>query len=190
MNKKGFSLQLVLIVLSVVGSFFYLLLIVLKNKVQHSKLYYEEIQEKNNMENIFKTYVYELSILDGYIKNGIIPDKEYYILNFTENEKLWESKAGREGKSIGGYTIVKITPEVENLIREKEYELVFELKKEITLKNQEGKPILIVIIKLEPFKKTCNLDINGSILKCNNQELNLNKVTITGEIVKSEERDN
>lgn len=182
-NNKGFILQVTLWAISVVSGIFYLICLSLKNNISEPFLYAKESLKKTDLENTNSTVLYEFSLIDKYITNGIILKKEDYFFSVNENEKIWSYPHNLSKESIGGFKISYISPPIDTINFEEYYTFTFELAKEIFLLDYKDNKFLKVSIYTKRFQMNCFFQNETLLLHCNDDNLLINDFRGVGEVL-------
>lgn len=137
----------------------------------------EKFQQENSqrdylLETVQEISLYELYILDTYIKNGELESiEQYFYMEDFENSILDEYRAfttdkNINKKSMGGYYLTYINPKVEGIYIPNNYQFSIMLSKEIDLLNEEEE-LIKVIMKTGYVKIECYIDPYQEKIECN-----------------------
>lgn len=152
------------------------------------KIDFNNLEQQNNireldLSNSYSTALYEFSLIDKYITEGIITNKEEYISTILSGEKIWATDRTRNTKSIGGFVLSMINPPISSLSFSGEYSFTFELLKKINLTDENQLPFLDVYIYTNPFHIKCFLDKKFNSLLCEDSSITFNNFRCLGEVI-------
>lgn len=171
MKNRGFIMKQTLFLVFILLSISSLLGKAIRVRSGGERLEKENRERDYFLESVQEIALYELYILDAYLKKGELESLENYIYMDSQGEsilnhyKSFTVDREKNRKSIGGYFLTKITPPLENQYIPKNYDFKIEFSKEIYL-SEEGKEIMKVTIKTKEIMIRCNLNPYEEEIDC------------------------
>lgn len=182
-RDKGFILIVTVISLLIISTIFYLLSLSLRKKIDFNSLEQRNNIKELDLSNTYSTALYEFFLIDKYIIEGRINNKEEYILNVISGEKIWSTSATRSSRSIGGFILSTIEPNISTIHFSGDYQFTFEFLKKINLTDDNQRPFLDVSIYTNPFYLKCFLDKEVDSLLCEDSDINFKNFRCLGEVI-------
>ncbi|MGL5543182.1 MAG: hypothetical protein ACRDB2_07595 [Fusobacteriaceae bacterium] len=145
------------------------------------------LEEKNRkkdylLETVQEMGLYELYLLDGYLKDGRLESMEEYFYRDSSGKSILDHYDGfsidreKNFQSVGGYRLTHIIPDPEGLYIPNFYRFSIILSKEMTLRDEEGE-LLRAVMRTGYMEIRCYVDPYQEKIECSNlgkiQELNI-----------------
>lgn len=185
-RNRGFILIVTVISLLIISTIFYLLSLSLRKKIDLNYLEQQNNIKESDLSNSYSTVLYEFSLMDKYIVEGTVNSKEDYITTVLSGEKIWTTDNTRNSKSIGGFILSTIDPQISKLPFSGDYKFTFELLKKIDLTDENQISFLDVSIYTNPFYIRCFLDKKLNSLLCEDSNIIFKNFRCLGEVISND----
>ncbi|MGL5963383.1 MAG: hypothetical protein ACRCZ9_12920 [Fusobacteriaceae bacterium] len=125
------------------------------------------------LDSVGEIGIYELYLLDGYIKDGVLASVEDYFYTDSEGESIFRNyknfimDQNQNISSIGGYRIKEIKPDPRDIYIPNNYRFLLKLSKEVELVG-ENDLLLKINIATGDIEIRCYIDPFKEKIECEN----------------------
>lgn len=171
MKKEGFILKQTIFIMLLLLGVFSLLNKSLRLRGGREKLAGENRRRDYLLETVQEMGLYELYLLDGYLKKGEIARMEDYFYRDSEGRSILDHYQGftadreKNSSSMGGYRLASIKPDPEGIYIPGNYLFTIALSKEISLEDEKG-VVIEALIGTGYTSVRCYLDPYQEEIEC------------------------
>lgn len=177
MKNRGFILKKTLFLIFILLSISSLVTKAVKSRAGKETLEKNNRERDSFLEAVQEMALYELYLLDNYVKNGELESIEEYFYKDNGRESILDdyyaftTDRERNRESMGGYYITYINPDPRGIYIPQNYQFSIMLSKEIQLSGESGDLVKAVMrtgyvrvrCELNPFEETITCGNLGKI---------------------------